>query len=1050
MKLLRLLLLLILASTRITAQTFDADFNKLYSKLEKNDDLKVSDFQKLVDQYKNDLQKYPDESAQLFYYKGNYQYADGKTDDAIKSFNGAFNFALQAKDTTFKYYVILAFARVTYNTKAYDRSEEYYRYALPGMAVVYGANSKEYTKIYFEYVRLLVQLGRLNEAKPLLEALKYYYETLNMFDDNTYLAVMGNLGYILQEMGEYRQALSIYKSVIENDKLLKQGDTLEHSIMLANIGEAYREMGSYNEALSYLQNTKRFMQKYKVVNYDQSASIENNLGLLYKSTGDYKNSEISFNNALKLYKEGELMDTEPYCSALSNKADLMRLLNRKDEALKLLKQSLDTREKYFGKNSENYANALSTFGLVAFEYDEVKLAQQYFEEALGIYEKTVSKTHQSYANCLNNLSGCYARTGDLMKAEDYKLQAMQIIEKTLGKEHFKYISFAIGAADVFYMNKNNTRAIAVLTEAKNLAKRKFGTQHDLYIRSAISLAAIKYMSEKYEESLSEFEEAIGLKLKTINEFFYTMNREDQVVYLEELQGEMVQYGNCLFGYTEKSPKAYIGKHYQSYFNYHLIMKNLLNKNTTEFQKQLIASSNDFVKTNYPKYLALKNSLNELYRSDFTFNEQDSIHGLINSLETKLREAIGYKPSEQIQFSTLKNKLKANEALVDICWYYHPLTDTSGQTRYAAFIIKNNSTDPECILLSDGKKDDEKNIQQYNDRMEKEVLDTLSYDLFFKKMASTLSSCSKLFISTTGDYSRINFQTLFDPISRQYLINKMDIVYMPDLSTFGSSNTNITSNEAQLYGNPDFNYDFRKKVNAKPLPKQNKNQLLAKRLGLTAITDLPGTETELKGIEKLMLQSNWKFNAYTREKASEENLRKVNSPKLLHIATHGYFLKEVETDDDKFLGYNVNAFKQLADVRSGLILAGAAINTNDTAKGNASKDGLLTSREASLLNLANTDLVVLSACQTGLGLETLNMGVIGLQQAFSNAGAKNLILSLWPVDDNATQLLMVKFYEYWLPNATNENISIAFKKAQLDVKQKYAHPYYWGAFVLIKN
>src|SRR6185369_5688270 len=100
--------------------------------------------------------------------------------------------------------------------------------------------------------------------------------------------------------------------------------------MLANIGEAYREMGSYDEALNNILSARRFMQKYKVVDVEQSASMENNLGLLYKGLNDFKNSEKSFENAIKLYKEGELTDTEPYCSTLSNKADLMRLLGRKD------------------------------------------------------------------------------------------------------------------------------------------------------------------------------------------------------------------------------------------------------------------------------------------------------------------------------------------------------------------------------------------------------------------------------------------------------------------------------------------------------------------------------------------------------------------------------------------------------------------------------------------------------------------------------------------------------------------------------------------------
>jgi CHAT domain-containing protein len=441
-------------------------------------------------------------------------------------------------------------------------------------------------------------------------------------------------------------------------------------------------------------------------------------------------------------------------------------------------------------------------------------------------------------------------------------------------------------------------------------------------------------------------------------------------------------------------------------------------------------------------------LNELYRSDFTAGEQDSLHTMINDLETKLRQAINYKLPERNTFKSLKAKLRPNEAMVDVSWYYHFYSDTSGITKYAGLITKSNSTYPEYVLLSTDKKDDQVTIRDYNDRMDKEQLDTLSYDLFFKKILSNLNGISKIYISTKGDYSRINFQTLFNPATRKYVIDEMDIVYMPDLGALQTQEINTnTTQVAQLFGNPDFNYDFRKKIHA---IKKQEPQLLAKRFGLTTINDLPGTETELNGIEKLLTENAWKFSSFTREKASEENLRKVNSPKLLHIATHGYFLKEVDTDDDKFLGYNSNAFKQLADVRSGLILAGAAINTNDTVKVSADKDGLLTSREASLLNLSNTDVVILSACQTGLGVETLNMGVIGLQQAFSNAGAKNLILSLWPVDDNATQLLMVKFYEYWLKDATNQNISAAFKKAQVDVKQKYPHPYYWGAFVLLEN
>lgn len=1048
MKFLRIFLLIF--PFTFCAQTFDVEYKKLYARMEKGEDVPNADFEKLIGQFQNTFKDYPDESAELYYYYGLNLYADGKKDEGIKSLNGAYNYALQGKDTTFRYYVILQFARISKNNDALDKAEEYYRYALPGMAVVHGPSSLAYTKIYFEYVSLLISLDRYREAKPLLEALEYYFATLKMETDETYLEVLNGLAIALKKEGDYTKSVEKYNKILDGEKMLKNGDTLNHIIVTTNLGQTYTEMGEYGLALSYLQNAKRMMIKYKITEPDNLAMIENNLGLVYKNTADYKNAETSFNNALKLYKEVEMDKSSEYCSTLSNKADLLRLIGRREEALKLLSTSLKLRETYFGKISEMYANSLTNYGIIAQELDENKIAQEYFEEATRIYEQTVPKTHQSYANSLNNLGACYLINGDIKKGEAYKTEALKIIESNLGKENYKYITYLIGMTDIPFLQKNYAKGLQYVNEARTLAKKKFGTNHDLYIRAVMLSGGLKFWEAKYEGSMLDYEEAIELKLKNLTDFFYTMNREDQVAYLEELQGEIVQFGNCLFGYAYKQPNAKIGPHFEKYFDFHLTIKSLLNKNTTEFQKKLVESNNDFVKKNYPKYIAYKNSLNELYRSDFTMAEQDSIHSLINNLETDLRKAINYTLPERSTFKSLTEKLKPEEAMIDISWYYHFFTDTSGITRYAALVLKNKAQYPECVFLSHEKKDDHVTIQDYNDRMDAEKLDTISYDLFYKSMVASLNGVSKLYVSTKGDFSRINFQTLYDPKKKNYLIDQMDIVYMPDLSALNNleTNSNITK-EAQLFGNPDFNYDFRKKIDVKPKPKEQ--PLLAKRFGLTAISDLPGTDTELKEIEKLMAANGWKYSSYTREKANEENLRKVRSPKILHIATHGYFLKEVETDDDRFLGYNSTAFKQLADVRSGLILAGASVNTSDTTvKVSADKDGLLTSREAALLNLSNTDVVILSACQTGLGVETLNMGVIGLQQAFSNAGAKNLILSLWPVDDNATQLLMVKFYEYWLKDATNQNISSAFKKAQLDVKQKFPHPYYWGAFVLLRN
>jgi CHAT domain-containing protein len=127
------------------------------------------------------------------------------------------------------------------------------------------------------------------------------------------------------------------------------------------------------------------------------------------------------------------------------------------------------------------------------------------------------------------------------------------------------------------------------------------------------------------------------------------------------------------------------------------------------------------------------------------------------------------------------------------------------------------------------------------------------------------------------------------------------------------------------------------------------------------------------------------------------------------------------------------------MRSGLLLAGCE---NPKSEG---EDGVLTAEEAMNLHLENTELVVLSACETGLGDVQNGEGVFGLQRAFQQAGAKTILMSLWKVSDEATQLLMSEFYSAFLNGKPKRE---AFKTAQLKLREKYESPYFWGAFVMV--
>lgn len=180
-----------------------------------------------------------------------------------------------------------------------------------------------------------------------------------------------------------------------------------------------------------------------------------------------------------------------------------------------------------------------------------------------------------------------------------------------------------------------------------------------------------------------------------------------------------------------------------------------------------------------------------------------------------------------------------------------------------------------------------------------------------------------------------------------------------------------------------------------------------------------------------------------KEASEENVKNVTSPYILHIATHGFF-KEVQFKQSNISQLASN-FYDNPFLRSGLLLAGAELSINRQENGRE-EDGILTAMEAMNLNLENTDLVVLSACETGLGEVKNGEDVFGLRRALQEAGAKSVVMSLWKVDDTATYEFMTYFYENMLLKKQNKRT--ALRNAEIEMKCKYQYPYYWGPFVIV--
>ncbi|MBY0435363.1 MAG: CHAT domain-containing protein [Cyclobacteriaceae bacterium] len=287
----------------------------------------------------------------------------------------------------------------------------------------------------------------------------------------------------------------------------------------------------------------------------------------------------------------------------------------------------------------------------------------------------------------------------------------------------------------------------------------------------------------------------------------------------------------------------------------------------------------------------------------------------------------------------------------------------------------------------------------------------------------------IYFSPDGVYNQINLESIPTPDGK-YVIDNSNIVMVSNTKDLyirkvkKKTASTAAANSASMFGNPTFY--------------------------LTASTrrdwtELPGTEKEINELQQLLKQKGWKTDEYMENTASEEQVKALDNPRIFHIATHGFYAKAEDPSLQKDLTENEAMMAENPLMKSGLLLRGAGDVLAKTKYNYNMESGVLTSYEAMSLNLDKTDLVVLSACETGLGEISNGEGVYGLQRAFFVAGAKVLIMSMFKVDDEATQKLILNFYRKWL---TTGNLRQSFIDAKKELRVEYPDPFDWGAFMMI--
>lgn len=407
---------------------------------------------------------------------------------------------------------------------------------------------------------------------------------------------------------------------------------------------------------------------------------------------------------------------------------------------------------------------------------------------------------------------------------------------------------------------------------------------------------------------------------------------------------------------------------------------------------------------------------------------------ISELERSINEKT--RSSKQIlqpvSWKSIQSKLTPAEAYVEIVkidrdnfLFDKPVAE------YYAFIIKPGMAQPKMIKIGAGEDIEGKPLVYYQNCIRSQIEDRKSYTTYWASIQESLEGTKKIYFSADGIYHILNPLAFLHPQRNEYMADVLDIVRLSTGREFKSIAASQKAASITLVGNPDF------EMKRKEAPKETTTTSF-----LQAISDegaktrsgfmvLPGTKKEIDLIASRSSTSGLTVKMLQQKNASEVEVKKIINPAVLHIATHGEF-----TAADNLESY----------LQSKLILAGAAdkepLTFNDYE---LYDDGFLTSLEVIQLSLTETQLVVLSACETGLGEVQSGEGVWGLQRAFQMAGARAVLGSLWKISDEATVVFMDSFYKNYL---SGKNIHQAYAAAIADTRKEYPYPYYWAAFTLI--
>lgn len=922
----------------------------------------------------------------------------------------------------------------------YAEAEPLFIKSLPPLAPVFGQSSVEYTRCFYTLGSMYVDMERYAEAESMCAAAANFYKTILGDTSADYLGALGTMGVIYQGQAKYDKAEQIYLSLKEYHEGKASPDRQTLQTLENNLGDLYRHMSDYERAEPVLENA------VKLAGDSPAAAVSlNNLALVQKALGKYTEAEASFKQALRIYIAAGKNKHPDYTNPLNNLGELYRTMGRLQEAVYAFEEVIELRKELLGVDHPNYANALNNLALVEFAIGNYTDAEKHLSECRVIYKKTLGEKDKFYANSLNNLASVYKAEGKLQKAEQYYKECLAIYKTTYGETSDKYGIYLGGLAGTYRQMKRYNEAIALTLQSMQILKNKLGENHYDYIETEYNLAETYREAGKNAEAEKHYLHSMKGYLQLIEKYFPYLSEKDKTLFYYNVSNAFETFNSFVIQLYKQNPTGKYPELLSVMYNNQVALKSLLLKESEKMRMAVASSSDSAVKKDYRQWIADRETIVQYYRLS---PEDLATKGInlpqlevnANNLEQKIAIALKLNSAafsaSTVTWTDIQAALKPGEAATEMVKVdYYNKGKWTDSVYYAALVIGKNSTTPQMVLFQNGNQLESKNISTYRISMKGRTDDLQSYNAFWLPLQKYLGKATKIYFSPDGVYQQVNLYTLLNPVTKKYLIDEANISLVTNTKDILQARSGSDTRNAVIFSYPDYG----------SAPAESEAPL--RWTGFPVLDELPGTKTEADSIKRILSDNRWKIKEYMRKDASEEELKKINRPEILHIATHGFFLKDVKDTTGKIYGIQTEIAKQNPLLRSGVILAGAAAVANNPENFSDKEDGILTAYEAAGLDLSGTQLVVLSACETGLG-EILNgQGVYGLQRSFMLAGAKSVIMSLWKVSDNSTRELMTSFYSEWLKDPTGSKQQ-ALREAQLKLRETYKHPFFWGAFVMV--